>query len=106
MSIGNQTSLTFPFDFIVSYANTETNERFEKRMTGTVTITATGDVERSQTTEVLQNQQQRTSKRSKGSTRDATVTLDAKLDGVPQSLPITSGEIGTVTNGDITITHN
>jgi hypothetical protein len=103
--IANQTSVTFPFDILVNYANTETNERFEKHLIGTVTITASGDFEKSRRTEISQNQTMRTVTRSKGNTREATLSVSAKLDGVPQSLPITEGEIGTVRNGTIEITR-
>jgi hypothetical protein len=105
VAIGDQTSVTFDFDFLVNYANTETNERFTRRLTGTVTITANGDFERSQRTEIIQSQEQRTVTRYKGNTREATVTVNVLLDGVPQSLPITSGELGTVKSGTIETTR-
>lgn len=103
--IANQSSVTFPFDVLVSFANTETNERFEKHLTGTVTITATGDFEKSRRTEISQNQMMRTVTRSKGNTREATLSISAALDGVPVSLPITEAELGTVKNGTIEITR-
>lgn len=103
--ITNVSTVTFPFDFNVQYVNTETNERFEKRLTGSITITASGDFEKSRRTEVSQTQTSRTVRRSKGNTREATVTINASLDGVPQSLPITDGEIGTVKNGTLEITY-
>ncbi len=103
--IANQSSVTFPFDIVVNFANTETDERFEKHLVGTVTITASGDFEKSRRTEISQSQLMRTVTRSKGNTREATLTLDAKLDGVPQSLPITEAEIGTVKNGTIETTR-
>jgi len=104
IAIGAQTSVSFDFDFLVNYANTETDERFTRRLTGTVTITANGDFERSQRTEIIQSQQQRTVTRYKGNTREADVTLSVLLDGVPQTLPIVSGELGTVKNGTIETT--
>ena len=82
------------------------SERFQKRVTGSVTITATGDFEKSRRTEINQNQEQRTVTRSRGTTKEATLTLDLKVDGVPQSMPIQNGEIGTTKNGNIEITQN
>lgn len=102
--IGTQTSVTFDFDFLVNYANTETNERFTRRVTGTITITAAGDVEKSQMTEIVQTRKLKTVTRSKGNTRDATVSVNVLLDGVPQTLPILSGEIGIVQKGTMEIT--
>jgi hypothetical protein len=103
--IANQTTVTFPFDILIDYANTETNERFQKHLTGSVTISATGDFEKSRRTEISQNQTMRTVTRSKGNTREATLSITAKLDGVPQSLPITEAAIGAVKNGTIEITR-
>lgn len=103
-NIANQT-MTFDFDFLVNYANTETDERFTRRVTGTVTITPNGDVERSRRNEIVQNQELRTVTRSKGTTRDATVTVNVSIDGVPQSLPIISGEVGSVSKGTIETTR-
>lgn len=103
--IAGVTTVTIPFDFVVDYVNTDTSERFQKRLTGSVTITATGDFEKSRRTEISDTQQQRTVTRSKGNTREASVVLNAQLDGVTQSFPITSGEIGTAKRGTIEITR-
>lgn len=103
--IANVATVTFPFDFLVDYVNTDTGERFQKRITGSVTVTATGDFERSRRTEISDTQQQRTVTRSRGTTREASVVLDLKVDGVPQATPITNGELGTARRGTIEITR-
>lgn len=103
--IAGVTTITFPFDITISYLNSDTGERFTKRLTGSITITANGDFEKSRRTDISQTEVLRTVTRSKGNTREATVTITAKLDGVPQSLPITEGEIGTVKNGTREVTR-
>lgn len=98
-------TITFPFDFDVNYVNTDTGERFTRRITGSVTVTATGDFERSRRTEISDTQQQRVVTRYKGSTREATVNLTIAVDGTSQTMPITSGELGTVRRGTREVTR-
>jgi hypothetical protein len=103
--IAGISTISFPFDFDVNYVNTDTGERFTRHVSGSVTITATGDFEKSRRTEISDTQVQRTVTRSKGNTREANISLDLKLDGVPQSMPIQSGELGTSKKGTIEITR-
>lgn len=103
--IANVSTVTFSFDIVIDYANTETDERFQRHLTGTATITATGEFEKSRTSQIVQSQEVRTVTRSKGTTREASFVVDVKLDGVPQTFAITSGEIGTTKSGSMEITR-
>jgi hypothetical protein len=103
--IAGISTVTFPFDFLVNYVNTDTGERFQRRITGSVTITATGDFEKSRRTEISDTQQQRTVTRSKGNSREANLNLALQVEGVSQAMPITSGEIGTAKRGTIEVTR-
>lgn len=96
-------SVTLPFDFMIDYANTETNERFQRRLVGSVTIVANGDFEKTRETIILENDNTRTVTRSKGNAREATATVTATLDGVPFAFEPGTGTLGTINVGTVEV---
>lgn len=106
--IGAQT-FTLPFDITVDFAETdvpdnEDGERFSRRLVGSVTLNATGDLEKSRETNITKNETQRVVVRSKGTTREADVTVNAKLDGVKVKFLPGTGSLGTTKQATVEVT--
>ena len=108
VSLPNQSSVTFPFDFLVDVTPFDSYDvTAQKRMVGSVTLTATGDSQKSRQDDITQSETTRQVVRSRGTTRDATITATAKLDGVQLnfSAETGSGEMGTTRTGTMEITR-
>lgn len=106
--IANQSSLSLPFDFLVDVYPSDSEELLEqRRLVGNVTITATGDFQKSRQTNITQTATTRQVVRTKSNARQADVTATATFDGVPVNFDPDAGggEIGTTSNGTIEITR-
>ena len=108
VAIANQSAVTLPFDFLVDVIPFDSEvATAQKRVVGSVTITANADFQKSRQVDITQNETTRQVVRSKGTTRDASITATAQLDGVQLNFaPATgSAEIGTTKNGTIEVTR-
>ena len=98
-------SVTLSFDIPVDYVNTDTDEQSTRHLVGSVTFVATGDFEKSRDTNITQTENMRVVSRSKGNTRDADMTVNAKLDGVVVTFQPSTGSLGTTKQGNVEITR-
>jgi hypothetical protein len=105
VAIANQSTVTLPFDVVVDYENIDTGATFQKRLVGSATITATDDFEKSKRTQITENEGTRQVVRTKGTTRESTITATATLDGATLTFVPSTGEIGNVKNGSVEITR-
>jgi hypothetical protein len=101
----NNDSVTLPFDFLVDYANTETDERTQRRIVGTVKIVANGDFEKVRETIIMLNDGIKTTTKLRGNTREADAIVTATLDGIPFTFDTGTGSLGTIKNGIVEITR-
>lgn len=105
--IANQSTVTLPFDVQVEITPFDSDVyTSRKRLVGTATITATGDFVKTRESNIVQNEVSRQVTRSKGNSREANITVSAKLGGTQLNfVPGESAEIGTTKNGTIETTH-
>lgn len=106
VSIANKSTLTFPFDFLVDVTPFDAEmPTAQKRLVGSVTITATGDFQKSRQTDITQNETTRQVVRTKGTTRDASIKVTATLDNAALNFASDGGsaDIGTTKNGTVEI---
>lgn len=102
INIANQSTVTLPFDFMVDVTPFDGDmPTAQRRVKGTATLTATGDFQKSRQVDITQNEVSRQVVRSKGNTRDANITVNAKFAGNQLSFNADSGyaELGTTRNG-------
>lgn len=108
VNLANQSTVTLPFDLMVDVTpfDAETPSA-QRRLKGSATIVATGDFQKSRQVDITQNEVSRQVVRSKGNSRDANITVTAKLAGNPLAFNADSGsaELGTTKNGTIETTH-
>lgn len=107
-SLLNKSTVTFPFDILVDVTPFDSYDvTGQKRLVGTVTITATGELQKSRQDDITQSEASRQVVRSKGTTRDASITATAKFDGVQVNFAADSGsaEMGTTKTGSMEITR-
>lgn len=105
-NIANQSTVTLPFDFTVDVTPFDSDQAVHKRFVGSATITATGDFEKSRQVNTTQDDNMRQVVRTKGTTRDATLTVTAKLGGTQLNFtPNEFAEIGTTKSGTIETTQ-
>jgi hypothetical protein len=108
VNVANQATVTLPFDFMIDETPFDAEvPSAQRRVKGSATITATGDFQKSRQVDITQNEMSRQVVRTKGSTRDATIVVNAKLAGNQLSFNADSGyaELGTTKNGTIEITR-
>lgn len=108
VSLANTSSVTFPFDFLVDVTPFDSYDvTAQKRLVGTVTLTATGDFQKSRQDDITQSETTRQVVRSKGTTRDATIKATAQFDGVQLNFSAETGsaEMGTTRSGTMEITR-
>jgi hypothetical protein len=106
VAIANKSTVTFPFNFLVDVTPFDGDvPTAQKRLVGSVTITATGDFQKSRQTDITQNETTRQVVRTKGTTRDASIKVTAKLDNAALNFVTDGGsaDIGTTKNGTIEI---
>lgn len=104
-------SYTFTFDAPVRVVHTDDDEGdgrpYEVQFTAKVTITATGDLEKSRSNFTTKIGLVRTTVRKRGTTREADVTIaNPKFGGKKIQFLVNSGEIGDTKSANITITRN
>lgn len=104
-SIANQSTVSIPFDFQVDVTPFDSEISTQKRLVGTATITATGDFVKTRQSNIIQNETTRQIVRSKGNSREASITVSASLDGAQLNFEAGSAEIGTTKNGTIEVTR-
>lgn len=107
INIANQSTVTLPFDLQVDVTPTDSDTpTAQKRLKGSATITATGDFEKSRQVNITQDDGTRQVVRTKGTTRDASLAVTAKLGGNPLNFVTNEfAEIGTTKNGTIETTQ-
>lgn len=101
----NNNAVTIPFDFLIDYANTETDERSQRRLVGTVTIVANGDFEKVRENTTVVNNGVKTVTKQRGNTREADATVNATLDDVPFTFDAGTGSLGIIRNGTLEFTR-
>ncbi len=107
--IANRSTVTLPFDIQVDITpyDSEVSTQ-QKRLVGTATISATGDFVKTRQTNIVQNEATRQVVRSKGNSRQASITVSAQFGGAPLAFvpgEAGSAEIGTTKNGTIEVTR-
>jgi hypothetical protein len=106
--IANRSTVTIPFDFLVDVTPFDSEVSTQTRLVGSATITATGDFVKTRQTNITQNETTRQVVRSKGNSREASITVAARLDGAQLNFvpgEAGSAEIGTTKNGTIEVTR-
>jgi hypothetical protein len=99
----NLSSVSFTFAIDVQYAVYD-QEPIQQKVVGTVRLDANGDAVKTRDSTVTIVGDQRTVARVKGNMRDATATINIKLDGKPVSFGDTVGTLGATTEASFEVT--
>lgn len=105
-SIANQSQVAIPFDLMVDVYELDSDVPFEQQhVVGTATINATGNSSKSRQADITQDETMRTVTRSKGTTREASMDVTARLDDVQIAFVQGFGEIGSTKSGTLEVTR-